>query len=109
MPTTRIDASKLDVRVLHRGSGTCVVECDGEIDIASAARLGEVLECASTGAPKQLVLDLSRVTYLDSVGVAQIARLHTDVGSAVEVCIKTRDARTRMLLEMAGLGRSIAP
>ena len=52
--------------------GTVVVEVRGEIDVASAERLRQVLNGASQGRPAGLVVDLLHVTFIDSTGISAL-------------------------------------
>jgi anti-anti-sigma factor len=62
--------SEFDISPLETGNGIKIV---GELDVATAARLGEALGDAAT--QPELVLDLSGVTFLDSFGVHSILEL----------------------------------
>jgi anti-anti-sigma factor len=63
----------VDVAV-HPGGGYAVAEVLGDVDIATAARLGATLADAAADAPC-LVLDLTGVTLLSAAGLRVV--LHT--------------------------------
>ena len=49
----------------------CVVSIRGEVDLGSAARLkAELGALLAEGAPRDVVLELSRLAHLDSTGLA---------------------------------------
>jgi len=51
--------------------GYAIIELDGEVDLScSPDARKQILECL--GANKDLLVDLSRVTYIDSSGVASL-------------------------------------
>ena len=62
-------------RVAHRLSGnTAFVEIEGELDLLTAPRLRDVLSMIFSGAlrPTHLVIDASRVSFMDSTGYLAI-------------------------------------
>lgn len=46
-----------------------VVRVSGEIDITNSAQLGSALDVAVRESPTGVVVDMSKVTYLDSTGI----------------------------------------
>lgn len=58
----------------HTASGA-TVRLRGELDLASAGQLREVLSAIGPEPPR-LVLDLSRLTFLDSSGLNLLIRTH---------------------------------
>jgi len=61
----------LTVAVKDDGTTRTVTPC-GEIDVASAARLGLPLRQCLTDGVSHVVLDLSETTFIDSTGVAVV-------------------------------------
>jgi anti-sigma B factor antagonist len=59
-----------------RTNGQAVVRVKGEVDIYTAPQLWETLDAAIAGAPHELVVDLSEVTFLDSSGLSVLVRAH---------------------------------
>ena len=59
---------------------TCVVFGYGELDVASAGLLMDVLDTAVERGAKDLVADLSGVTFLDSSGLGALARCAESLG-----------------------------
>ncbi len=60
----------LSVVVAHSDSDHAVVAVTGEIDMATAPRLRDTLESLVDEGCRWLVVDLSRVTFCDSSGLA---------------------------------------
>jgi len=54
-----------------------VVTVIGEVDLATAPQLRDVLEHAITTAPAVLVLDMSEVSYFDSTGLDVLIHIST--------------------------------
>jgi len=49
-----------------------LVALEGEIDLASADRLNQVLADVVDGRPAKLAIDLAKVTFLDSTGIREL-------------------------------------
>lgn len=64
--------------------GTPVLEVRGELDLARAAQIGPAVELALEGRPPQLVIDLCRVDFIDSSGLAALldARRRVELAEA---------------------------
>jgi anti-anti-sigma factor len=80
------------------------VEVAGEVDMHTAERLGETLVTASDGRPERLILDLSAVGFIDSIGlsvVAQSAKKLLAVGGAFEIVCA--DSGILRVFEITGL------
>jgi STAS domain len=61
------------INTLRGSDGGIAVEVRGEIDVASAERLRQVLTDASRQRPTVLVVDLLYVTFIDSTGIGALA------------------------------------
>jgi anti-anti-sigma factor len=61
-------ASPFDVIIEERGD-TAHVTLLGELDISTASRLEEDLRRVEAGSPQLLVLDLSKLAFMDSTGL----------------------------------------
>ena len=53
-----------------------MLSVEGEVDIATAPRLLAVLNRVVPEAPRSLVIDLSRVGFMDSTGLALLINAH---------------------------------
>lgn len=99
-------AGPLSVSVRPEGLSV-VVEVAGEVDIRSAAVLGARLdELVAAEAPPYVVLDLSRVGFVDSSGLGSIVRGHKRVRAAQgRLALVVDDAAIRRLFEMCAIDR----
>ena len=98
------DALTIGVR---RERGYAIAAVAGEIDISTVTRLRERLfEIAASGRP--LVVDLSQVSFIDSVGLATLVgtanRAAAHGGSLQVACARPK---IRQLLRLTGLDRRI--
>lgn len=78
-----------------------VVAVAGAVDMASAPQLGNVLAAVLAGSPVVLVIDLSAVDFLGSMGLNVLLRARRDIGSGGLRVVATGAARRS--IEVAGL------
>ncbi|WP_107474060.1 STAS domain-containing protein [Streptomyces sp. TP-A0874] len=99
------------VRV-RREAGRTVLEVHGEVDIASGLRLLPHLDAATDTDRPRLVIDLSRVTFLDARGLSLLARADQRVrgrqGSLRVVCTHPLTLRILRLTGLHGRLRPVA-
>ena len=82
-----------------------VVAIEGEVDMSNAARLGTEITAAVPNGSRELVVDLTRTTYLDSVGIALLLRLAARLASrrqTLRVAVP-QDTPIRAVLDLAGV------
>lgn len=87
--------SRANYRVETIG-GAAVVRVSGDIDVANAGRLGDGLR-ALLGGGRPIVIDISAVTYIDSVGLHVILRVFQ----------RAQVVRVDAVLVAAGLSRHL--
>jgi len=83
---------------------SALVTAAGEVDSCSAPRLAAELEDAIAGDALQVIVDLTAVTFLDSVGVHALAAAYRRAEAAV-IRLRVRDSHRAMMrsLELTGL------
>jgi anti-sigma B factor antagonist len=86
----------ISIEVGRRGNA-CVVTVAGEIDLATTPRLRAALANVldPSGPPPLVVLDLSRVTFIASIGLAVVVRAHREAsaqGGVLRLVVDTRPA-----------------
>ncbi|MCV7009040.1 STAS domain-containing protein [Mycobacterium gordonae] len=87
------------------GSGTvAVVQLRGEIDAANAEDLGRYLRGVG-GAAREMVADLTGVTFLGAAGVRQLVALEVDCGNRGAQWVLVADPVLRRLLRVVGADR----
>ena len=77
----------LEVSIEERG-GTPVVHVRGEVDLSTCEELEAAIERAEESAPGRLVVDLSKVSFMDSTGVRTLLKVDS----------RARDNGRRLLL-----------
>jgi anti-anti-sigma factor len=93
----------IDVRRFDHPKGV-VLEITGDIDLSNATQLGAVFDHVLRAAPAVLVIDLSRVTFLGSTGIAQLIRARDHAGAG-EVRLAAPSAVARRAIEILALDR----
>jgi anti-sigma B factor antagonist len=64
-----IEGGPLSLRSFRDGSTSHLIELVGELDMTCAARLSDELERVEASDAQTIVLDLGRLTYVDSTGL----------------------------------------
>jgi anti-anti-sigma factor len=98
-PVGRVDVDR-------RSSGRVVVTVTGEIDLTNAAELDRGLDEAAASGSLDVVVDLSRVDYMDSQGLRVLQRLvkrHQEGALQVQL-VSARGSVTGELLALTRLG-----
>ena len=82
----------------------------GEVDMAVAAILLDAILCAAlTGNDADLVVDLSEVTFLDSIGIAALVEAHTRLaGQRIELRITSPSLCVSQVFDVTGVGQVLA-
>jgi anti-sigma B factor antagonist len=85
--------------------GVVRVRVTGEIEPSTApALLGELQALLFTGAPRELVVDLSGVTFIDSSGLRAVIDIHNQMRDRGGVLVlESPSEKVRRLLEVTGL------
>ena len=97
-------------RVEGERQGTiCLVRVHGEIDLSNAQEVSSAIGSAMDQEARQLVVDLSDITYLDSSGVALLLRLAERLQSRRRQLhlVVPRGSPVRRVLVFTGLPRVI--
>ena len=88
------------------GPGVVVVEVVGDLDLGSVARVRERLHDALTVHPQQLVVDLSRCSFVDASALAMLLDVHRRACRTGGVLtLRGCSPRVLRLLSLTGLRR----
>jgi anti-sigma B factor antagonist len=105
MSTSLSTPVNIEVTVEHDGHDTAVVAVLGDLEAATAARVGEAL----TGVivddrPATLVLDLGGVGFIDSAGLGEIVRAQRNLSHhGGRLVLRSANETTRTLLAVTHL------
>jgi anti-sigma B factor antagonist len=97
-----------DFRIKRQGleSGAVVVEVAGKLDLCSSHTLREHLEFVVSSGAATVVVDLTRLSFIDSTGLGVLAVLARRPGfHAVDLAIVCPEGRIRGRLRATGLDR----
>lgn len=93
----RIDVSTDD-------DGRSVVAVAGAIDLQTRDQVRSAGQDALGGGARELVLDLSEVSFIDSTGIGSLVELSHDAADAeAALVIRAPSTRVRRILELTGL------
>jgi anti-sigma B factor antagonist len=98
-PTSRrfeISRRELDQR-------TSVISIEGELDLATAPRLKWMLIDALEAGHKELVVDLSLTTFMDSTALGVLVGVYRSLGVDVRMAIVCPRSRVLKIFEFSGL------
>jgi anti-sigma B factor antagonist len=82
-------------------SGARIVALIGEIDISNAETLGASLDRLIDGETSALVVDLTKLEFMDSSGIAMLLRAAARVDT---IEIRNPSSVVRRIIECTGLG-----
>jgi anti-sigma B factor antagonist len=80
-----------------------VIAASGELDIAGVPELRRRLEDAMSRGARRLVLDLSGITFIDSVSLAAIIAVQHRLGDDGQLVIATSHPYVLLILEAGGI------
>lgn len=83
--------------------GVSVVSVSGEIDLVTAPALEQAIGAVVADSPTALVIDLSAVEFLGSVGLKILAATYEKLGKATEFGVVARGPATRRPIHLTGL------
>lgn len=94
--------SELDLESQVTGEVTTVI-VRGEIDVASAPRLREVLHTLVQADTKRIVLDCRALEFLDSSGIGLLVATRKRLGDDGELVLDSPPPHVRKILELTGV------
>lgn len=80
-----------------------VVAAWGELDLATAPRLADAIEAAARKEPAALIVDLSRIDFMASVGMTVLIAAHRDILPFTRFGVVADGPSTRRPLKMIGI------
>jgi anti-sigma B factor antagonist len=83
--------------------GVATVTVEGEIDASTVGALSACLGDVARQHPRRLVIDLARVSFIDSAGLAGFARMRKALPADCPVVICSAQRRVRQVFNLTGL------
>jgi anti-anti-sigma factor len=96
------DAAALQVRDRWE-DGTAIAAVDGEIDASTVGALSERLAQLAGENPQRLIVDLARVSFMDSSGLNALVLIRKALLPGCTVVIRSPQPRIRHLFTITGL------
>jgi anti-sigma B factor antagonist len=91
---------------VHDNHGVTVVMVAGEMDVGNSAQLGEELDRLLTEGPKKVVIDLAKVSFVNSSGLATLVcyykRAHSNCG---DISLAALQPPVRQVFQLTRLDR----
>lgn len=89
-------------------AGVTILDLDGRLTFTSGSDLGRRVHALLVGGTRQLLLNLEKVSYVDSAGLGAIVEAFTvSQHKAVRLKLLNPTLRTRQLLDITGLARIV--
>jgi anti-sigma B factor antagonist len=102
------DWSAFELNEEQLGTSGALITVSGELDIATAPELRDRLTSAIDRGATGVVVDLRAVTFMDSVAMAAILHVRTQLGKRGRMAIVLGDdSYTKLVFEIAGLPRCL--
>lgn len=94
----------LNIRQVVGDSGRLVVSAEGQVDLATAPALASALAQARRNNPREVVVDLTAVDFLDSVGVRVLVEAARQAAELdVELSVQGASGWVARVLEITGV------
>jgi len=91
---------KATIELVPGGPGSTIVRIAGELDLANVPAVELELEPILAAAPGQLIFDLSKVTFMDSSGIAMLLRVAERVA---RIEVRDPSAAVELIIRATGL------
>jgi anti-sigma B factor antagonist len=88
---------------VHDDGGTKVVSASGAIDALTAPAVRDAINSVLEGGPQALVIDLTRVDFLGSVGLEILVTTRQAVAETTPVIVVADGPITRRPIELTGV------
>ncbi len=86
--------------------GVAVVTVTGEIDLVTAPALEQAITAVVDDSPTALIIDLSGVEFLGSVGLKILAATYEKLGNSAEFGVVAHGPATRRPIHLTGLDKT---
>jgi anti-anti-sigma factor len=93
---------------VERRDGVTVLSVDGVVDLATSPPLEELLEELVDERPAGLIIDLTHVSFLASVGLRILAETHERVGGAGKFAVVASGPVTARPIQLTKLDEFLA-
>jgi anti-sigma B factor antagonist len=99
--------SNIDIDIVERDS-TVLVVVEGEVDLCAAQEFEESLARAGASDAPSIVLDLDRVSFMDSAGVHVLLQFSISQQGRHRLTLTRGSPQVQRLLEVTGVRRYLS-
>ena len=100
-------ADPITTAIAHR-EGVAVVSIGGEIDLSTAPAFEAAIATALEANPVVLVIELSQVSFMASVGLQILAATQGKFSKSIRIAVVANSAAARRPIQLTGLDNVIA-
>ena len=100
------DFDLLSIDVEHPGDGVPILALAGELDLATIPKLEERL-LEEMRAHRGLILDLTRLSFIDSSGIGLLIKAHRAANGGKLQTIVSRGSQVERIFNLAGIDRAL--
>ncbi|HKO29223.1 MAG TPA: STAS domain-containing protein [Solirubrobacteraceae bacterium] len=98
------ELSNIDIDIVER-DGVIVIALEGEVDLRAAPELEQTLNRVSATGASSIVVDLDRVSFMDSAGVHVLLQFSLSRGSGPRLALTRGSRQVQRLFEITGVER----
>jgi anti-sigma B factor antagonist len=106
-PNTPADGHPLQIQVERLNEGLCRIALTGELDLGTSPKLEDLLldELASN---EGVILDLTRLSFIDSSGIGLLIKAHQAKENGVLLhTVVSPESQVERVFAIAGIGRAL--
>lgn len=97
----------IDIDIVEYGD-LVIVAVEGEVDLSAAGMFEESLAIAGATEATAIVVDLDRVSFMDSAGVHVLLQFSASEGNRDRLSLTTGSPQVRRLLDVTGVRRYLS-
>jgi anti-sigma B factor antagonist len=98
------ELSNIDIDIVER-DGAVVIKLEGEVDLCAAPELEQTLNRVADSRASSIVVDLDRVSFMDSAGVHVLLQFSLARGAEVGLALTHGSRQVQRLFHVTGVER----
>jgi anti-sigma B factor antagonist len=98
------ELSNIDIEIVER-DGVVIVTLEGEVDLCAAPELEATLNRVAATDASSIVVDLDRVSFIDSAGVHVLLQFSLARGTGARLVLTRGSRQVQRLFEVTGVER----
>ncbi|HSC02309.1 MAG TPA: STAS domain-containing protein [Solirubrobacteraceae bacterium] len=103
-PRVMYELSNIDIDIVER-DGVVVIALAGEVDLCAAPELEATLNRVAATDASSIVVDLDRVSFMDSAGVHVLLQFSLARGSGARLALTRGSRQVQRLFQVTGVER----